>query len=398
MLEKTERCVQKLIKEGKEEGSAWAICKSSLDATNKFKYEICPDSGFMRAIGICARSGIQEYLGYELGLTGEKANQVFNVYRPKDEVVASLSSYNGAIVTDEHPNGGLVVTEDAKELTKGNTSEAYGFERDEIYYVVAKTTITDPELIQKIEEGKRELSAGYTRDLVEESGEHNGTPYQFVQRNIKANHVAVVQEGRCGNACKINLDKKEVKMDGIKIQMDGKTVTMDTVEAIKYIGELKTQRDEAIAEVEKTKESMDATVEELQAAIEAKTAELEELKKQLEEMVTPEEAAEMAEESIEIDKDAKELGVEVTEKSNDAKMKQILGAISDKKHSVDSISGDALKTVYRISVDAAKKAKEAQANGYNGTQADGKVIPRTGDYTNDLNAIAKAARQNRGAK
>ena len=355
--------------------------KLSLDATQKFKYEICPDSGFMRAIGICARSGIQEYLGYELGLTGEQANQVFNVYRPKDEVVASLSSYNGAIVTDDHPNGGLVVTEDAKELTRGNTSDAYGFERDGIYYVVAKATITDSDLIKKIEDGKRELSAGYTRDLVEEIGEFNGTPYQFVQRNIKANHVAVVEEGRCGNTCKLNLDNKGKQMDGIKIQIDNKSVTMDADAVTAYINELRTQKDEAMAETEEVKKSTDATVEELQAMIASKMEELQKLQEQIAGMLTPEQAEEMAEESMEIEEDAKELGVELTEKSNDAKMKQVLGAISDGKHSMDSIAGDALKTVYRISVDTAKKAK--QANGYKGVEVDGKVIPKTGNFAND---------------
>lgn len=363
----------------------------SLDATEKFKYEICPDSGFLRAIGICARSGIQEYLGYELGLSGEDANKVFNVYRPKDEVVASLSSYNGAIVTDEHPQGGLVLTEDAKELTKGNVSEANGFERDGEYYIIAKTTITDSDLIQKIKEGKRELSAGYSRDLIAEVGEHNGTPYQYVQRNIKVNHVAVVEAGRCGNTCKINLDKKGKTMDGIKIQMDGKTVTMDTAEAIRYMGELKTQRDEAMQEAEETKKSMDATVEELNAQIEAKQKELEELKAELEKMVTPEQAEEMAKEAMEIEEDAEALGVELKEKSNDAKMKEILGSISNSNHSLDSISGDALKAVYRISVDSAKKAK--QADGYKGESADGKAIPKTGNYSADMNSILKAHRE-----
>lgn len=392
MPEKLDRCVQKLIDEGKEESSAWAICTTSLDATQSFKYEICEDSGFMRAIGICARSGIQEYLGYELGLSGDQANEVFNVYRPKDEVVASLSSYNGAIVTDDHPFSGLVVTDESRELTMGNTSQAYGFERDGIYYVIAKVTITDPDLIQKVKEGKRELSAGYSRDLVEESGEFNGTPYQFVQRNIKANHVAIVQEGRCGNACKINLDKKEVKMDGIKIQMDGKTVSMDAAEAVKYMGELKTQRDEAMAETEKVKTEMDMEVSEKEALV----AQIAELTAKLAKMITMEEAEGMAEESSEIEADAKELEIETKETSNDGKRREILGAISDGKHSMDSLTGDSLKAVYRISVDQAKKAKKLQADGYRGTETDGKVIPRTGDFSNDLNAVAKAAREKRG--
>lgn len=408
MPEKLDRCVEEVMKQGKTESQAYAICNASidnkinfnysLDAT-KFKYEICPDSGFMRAIGVCARDGIQEYYGYELGLSGDDANKVFNVYRPKDEVVASLSSYNGAVVTDEHPEKGLVFTDDSDTLTKGNTSEAYGIEKDGVYYVIAKTTVTNPELIKKIQEGKRELSAGYTRDLVEESGDFNGTPYQFVQRNIKANHVAVVQEGRCGNACKINLDKKGKLMEtGLKIQIDGKSVTMDSNEAARYISELKTQRDEAMAEMEETKKSTDATVEELQATIAMKMEELKKLQDQIAGMLTPEEAEEIATETVEIENDAEELGMELKEKSNDAKMKEILGAITSNKVSVDSLDKTALRTVYKISVDQAKASKKAQADGYNGKQVDNKTVPRTGNLSNDLNAIAQKARAERKDK
>jgi len=373
----------------------------TLDATEKFKYEICQDSGFMRVVGICARSGIQEYLGYELGLSGSQANEIFNVFRPVDEVVASLSSYNGAVVTDNHPDEGIV-SADSNHLSKGNTSEAYGYTKDGEYYVIAKITVTDSDLITKIQDGKRELSAGYTRDLVEESGEHNGTPYQFVQKNIKVNHVAIVEEGRCGTTCKLNLDTKGKTTMGIKIQIDGKSVTMDEAEVASYVNELKKEADEANEEVEELKKEVDeagASVEELTKAIEAKTAELVALQEQLTGMVTVEEAEIMADESVEISEDAEELGVELKEKSNDAKRKEILGAISSSKLSFDGMDKNSLKMVYKISVDQAKEARRLQKDGYKGTTAKGANVPRTGNLSNDLNSIAAAARaERRGAK
>lgn len=375
--------------------------KLSLDATQRFKYEVCPDSGFLKAIGVCARSGIQEYFGYEIGLSGEDANKVFNVYRSEDEVVASLSSYNGAIVTDDHPDG-LATVKDSKDLSKGNVSEAYGFTKDGLYYIVAKMTITDEGLIQKVLSGKKELSAGYTREIKQESGKFGDDSYEYIQTDIKTNHVAVVEEGRCGDTCKLNLDKKVVKMDGIKIQMDGKTVTMDTAEAVRYMGELKTQRDEAKAETEKVKEELDAvngSTEELQAEMVSKIAELAELSEKIKSMISPEEAEDMAKESVEIEEDAKELGVELKEKSNDAKRKELLGAISNGKHSMDSLAGDSLKAVYSISVDNAKQAKKLQTDGYKGTSTKGATVPKTGNFANDLNSIAAAARaEKRGDK
>ena len=364
------------------------------------KYEICPDSGFMRVSGICARSGIQEYLGSELGLQGDDATRVIKVYRPEDEVVASLSSYNGSIITDNHPDDGIVTTDSYKVLTRGNVSEAISKKINEETYIIAKATITDPDLIENIKNGKRELSAGYTRDLVKESGEYNGESYDYTQRNIRVNHVAVVDEGRCGNACKLNLDKKGVTTM-IKIQVDGRSVSMDEAELTKYVTELQKSKDEAmekVEEAEKKTQDAESSKEELAKMIEDKTAELLALQEQLTGMVTMEEAEEMASESVEISEDAEELEIETKEKSNDAKRKEILKAITGDKHSFDSFDKATLKTVYRISVDQAKVAKKLQKDGYKGVENDNKATPRTGNLSNDLNAIAAEARKNRGVK
>ena len=400
MPAKKDRCVKDVMEQGKTEQQAWAICTAALDS-NTMKYSIDDDSGFLHVYGICARDGLQEYYGYEIGLDGDDANKVFDVYRPQDEVLASLSSYNGSIVTDDHPAGGIVTTENGATLSNGSVSEANSIERDGVVYIIAKATITNQDLIDKILSGdKSELSAGYSRDIVPESGSYNGTPYQYVQRNIKVNHVAVVKEGRCGETCKLNLDNKGVK-EMVKIQIDGKSVSMDEAEVAKYVTELKTQRDEAMAETEKMKESMDEVVaskEELQAMIEAKKTELEELQKQLEGMLTPEEAQAMAEESNQIASDAAELEIETTPKTcNDAKMREVIGKISKAAVNLDSLDKASLRAVYRISVDSAIEAKKAQKAGYMGIDKKGSV-PRTGNLTNDLNAIAAEARKNRGAK
>ena len=399
MPQKKDDCVEKLIAEGKSESSAWAICNSSIDAAMPIKYQICPDSGFMRVMGVCARSGVQEYFGHELGLEGENTNKVFGVLRPVDEVAASLSTYNGAVITDNHPSDGIVLIDENHKIL-GNVSESEGYEEEGEYYIIAKATITDSNLIEKVKSGKQELSAGYTRDLLEESGEHNGQPYHFVQRNIKVNHVAVVDEGRCGAKCKLNLDKKGEHM-GIKIQLDGKSVTMDEAEVSKYIDDLNTQKDEAMAESEKNKEALDVEMTEkgaLEEQIAVLTEKLSGMQETLSKMLSMEEAEAMAEESTEIATDAEELGVETKEKSNDAKRKEIIASVSGSKHSLDSLTGEALKTVYRISVDQAKTAKKLQADGYKGTEA--KQAPvRTGELSNDLNSIAAAARkEKKGAK
>lgn len=49
-----------------------------------------------------------------------------------------------------------------------------------------------------IKAGKVELSPCYGCDWVAESGTFEGKPYQYIQRNIMGNHLALVEEGRTG--------------------------------------------------------------------------------------------------------------------------------------------------------------------------------------------------------
>lgn len=400
-----EDCVKALLEDGYTKSQAYAICNKSInDKSNDSKppmnYEICQDSGFLHADGISARSGIQEYYGYELGLSGDDGSKIFNVYRPKEEVEKSLETFNGAVITNEHPLSGIVTTQD-NSLVKGNVSNATGFIGDDgEYYISNKAIITDQKLINDIKNGKRELSAGYSRDLIAESGTHKGVPYQFVQRNIKCNHVAVVDECRCGNACKLNLDKKGDKRM-VELQLDGKTVSMDAKEVTKHINELKTSLDEAttkVKEMEDEKVAMDQTAEELTKMIQVKTEELAKLNEQLAGMITIEEAEEMAEENNTISQDAEELGVELKEKSNDSKKKEILNVIVGKDHNFDSMDKSTLATIYSITVDQAKKAKKMQVDGYKGKSDEKQVFQRTGNLSNDLNTVAAAARKQRKDK
>ena len=55
-----------------------------------------------------------------------------------------------------------------------------------------------------LEEGKREISCGYTYELCEENG-------QYIQRQIRGNHVAVVDAGRAGSRVSIKDHKSTVE-------------------------------------------------------------------------------------------------------------------------------------------------------------------------------------------
>lgn len=172
-------------------------------------------TGFLTAEAILSRSGIQEY-----SLFDEKTKQLENkkVFRSVEEVTCkkSLDTFTNLIVTDEHPKN-FVNIENVKSLQKGSVSNITIVDlEDGNVGLKAKITITDKDLISQIKNGKCELSVGYDADLLEQEGFCKDEKYTLVQKNIRANHVAVVDKGRCGKQCKIILNKGE-DMKSIKI-------------------------------------------------------------------------------------------------------------------------------------------------------------------------------------
>ena len=151
-----------------------------------------------------ARSGTQEYLPEELGLPPGRT--LIPVFRPEEEVFspACMASFEGMPVTDGHPSDPEGVNaENSRFLQRGhahNIRRGTGKESD---LLLADLIVTDPMLISRIlEGGRREISCGYNYELTEENG-------RYVQRQIRGNHVAVVEAGRAGHRVCIKDHKVE---------------------------------------------------------------------------------------------------------------------------------------------------------------------------------------------
>ena len=69
-------------------------------------------------------------------------------------------------------------------------------------------------LKDEIEAGKKELSMGYFCDYELTPGTFDGRHYDAVQRNIRGNHIALVEEGRMGSDVRV-MDRK-ITMDSMK--------------------------------------------------------------------------------------------------------------------------------------------------------------------------------------
>ena len=140
-----------------------------------------------------ARTGEQEYLGSELDLQDERRDEIVVVTREESEVFSpiTLASFEGTIFTDEHPSE-EVTTQNVQYLQRGfvkDVRRGSGADSDKI---LADIIVTDPVTIGEIvNDGKREISCGYKCEYVEQDG-------KIYQKNIRGNHVALVDSGRAG--------------------------------------------------------------------------------------------------------------------------------------------------------------------------------------------------------
>lgn len=155
-------------------------------------------AGNMVASVLAARTGIQDYAGYEVG---RPEMRIVRVLRPEAEVFAadSLRSFAGAPVTIDHPPES-VTTDNWKTYAVGETDGEVVRDGEAVR---VPFLLRDAAAIREVEAGKREISMGYACDLAFEPGEHEGRPYDAVQRNIRINHLAIVDHARGGSALRI---------------------------------------------------------------------------------------------------------------------------------------------------------------------------------------------------
>ena len=152
-----------------------------------------------------ARTGDQDYLGSEIGLDGTEAGKVLAVHRSPEEVFsqATMASFEGKPVTNDHPPG-IIGPDDVRLYEMGHAENVRRGAGEWADYILADLHIHDRELIDAIQGGKREVSCGYECEYVPNK---DGT---YSQKNIRGNHIAVVDRGRAGKRAAI-LDSNTVQ-------------------------------------------------------------------------------------------------------------------------------------------------------------------------------------------
>ena len=254
--------------------------------------------GYLVAMANVARTGIQLYRGAEVG---KPHLDTVRVYRPPEQVFAdaALQSFPWRPVTVDHPRE-AVTSDNWKRVAVGHIGDVV---HKTDTFVRVPLVLMDAEAIRAVESGKRQLSMGYTAELVWGDGvTPDGEKYDAMQTDIRANHLAVVTAARGGADLRIGdddathkeqtMDKvtlKTVVVDGVSVEMTdtaAQIVTRHTSSLEKQIGDAAAAHASAItakdAEIAKLSAQVATDASAAKTALEAKDAEIATLKKQLE--------------------------------------------------------------------------------------------------------------------
>lgn len=235
--------------------------------------------GFLRDSPIVARTGIYIYQ--------QPDGTIIREYRPPEEVfdTDSEASFVGKPIVVGHPASGIVNSDTAQDLAIG-TILSSGYQKDETN-IACDIVIHNPSAIGE----KRGLSLGYRVDIEEAPGiTPDGQQYDVIQRNIRINHLAVVDRARAGAKARLNLDGDEI-IEGVETKMKIKidSVDFEVDEKIaNYVNSLQNKEenarvklDTANTELKSVKEqntALKADADDKKAKLDAMTAERDGLK------------------------------------------------------------------------------------------------------------------------
>lgn len=156
--------------------------------------QIEEDDETLRVPAVIAREIVQKY--------GDD-----RVYKPREELEKATFTAENAWVTEDHPTE--VILTNPKDIRGTVRNPAFVEDRIKGELVFLKDRCS-PKFLQGIRDGQaRSVSIGFFYDLVPEPGEFNGEAYDYIQKDILIDHVAVGSwQGRCGYpVCGIGVDK-----------------------------------------------------------------------------------------------------------------------------------------------------------------------------------------------
>lgn len=232
--------------------------------------------GYLVADARVARTGIQEYLGSELG---RPDMPIIRVYRPESSVFAqdAMHSYAHRPVTNNHP-ASQVDASNWKDVAIGNTGGEVVRDGE---FVRVPLVLMDGAAIADYEAGKRELSMGYDAKIEFTNGvTDSGEQYDAIVTSMKMNHLALVNTARGGEQLRIGDSPDPGALEGgqqqggrmatemKKVLVDGLTVET-TEQGAQAIDKLTKQLADGAAVVQALKDAHAAALAQKDAEIDS---------------------------------------------------------------------------------------------------------------------------------
>ena len=237
---------------------------ADLIAFDRASVRTMDDNGFMHVkISPFTKEQVAPYYGREipgyreLGLDPEK---IYYGYRPAEELSKpeTVASINGIPVQLRHH--AEFADAPARETRVGATGTDAEWRAP---YLLNSLVIFDADAQKAINSGAlRELSLAYHYRPEIKAGEFDGQHYDFIMRDIRGNHLALVEEGRAGADVLVYDSKPGANMDKLEEIMAALAKLTEEVTA------LKTGQDEEPADGGPLSEEEEATLKGLLARYE----------------------------------------------------------------------------------------------------------------------------------
>ena len=167
--------------------------------------------------------GVYPYLGKQISQDCEP-DKIYYVLRPKEELFRkeTLDSLRLIPLIDGHTMIGKDFTAPEDKGLDGTLGDNVSHDTDTIYNDLK---IISNKMKEEIKNGKKELSLGYFCRYDKQPGTYKGQRYDYVQRDIIANHLALVDKGRMGADVRV-YDSKNIP-EGEAFAMDSIDISLD---------------------------------------------------------------------------------------------------------------------------------------------------------------------------
>ena len=182
-----------------------------------------------------SKSGIFQYLGKSISPKLEP-DKIYNVWRPVEELnnPETIESFRLTPWIPEHVMLGAGFTPAEAVGVQGFTGETIEFIGDTLY---SKLKLVGEELKKLIKAGLKELSCGFRCEWVIQSGVFEGQAYDVIQRQIRGNHLASVDNARMGSDVRVAMDRAVFALDSIDFKLKPNGEIMDLKDVTKAIAD-----------------------------------------------------------------------------------------------------------------------------------------------------------------